>query len=112
MTQDFFGGGGKSLSFGKPHDMTYAGKIRGGKVVNIGEPKQQTHIQTGVPQVNKDGSPKLELPITLVCIGGGDLLRAAYATDPKIAAALQKYGRPLDERTDPTDDGRRRLWIK
>lgn len=89
----FFGGGARSLSFGKTHDQTWLNRWRGGRVTHIGVPTQQTHIQTGEPQFNRDGSPKMQLPIVLACDGSGQ--------NPS-----------TNERTDPSDDGRRTLYIK
>jgi hypothetical protein len=109
------GGGAKSLSYGKTHDTTYLNKVRGGKIVNIAAERQQTHINTGAPQFQKDGvTPKNELPVTMLCDGGGPQLRAAYATgDTKVVAFLNKYGGPLKEFSgDPTDDMRRTMYVK
>lgn len=109
------GGGAKSMNYGKTHDTTYANKVRGGKITNIGAERQQTHITTGAPQFQKDGvTPKNELPVTMLCDGGGPLLRAAYAAgDPKVVALLNQYGGPLKEFSgDPADDMRRTAYIK
>lgn len=89
----FFGGGAKSMSFGKMHDQTWLNRWRGGRVTHVGVPVQQTHIQTGAPEFNRDGSPKMHLPIVLACDGSGQ--------NPQ-----------TNERTDPSDDGRRTLYVK
>lgn len=109
------GGGAKSLNYGKTHDQTYLNKVRGGKITNIGAERQQTHITTGAPQFQKDGvTPKNELPVTMLCDGGGEQLRAAYAAgDPKVVALLQKHGGPIKEFSgDPQDDHRRTMYVK
>jgi hypothetical protein len=109
------GGGAKSLNYGKTHDTTFLNKVRGGKITNIGAERQQTHITTGAPQFQKDGvTPKNELPVTMLCDGGGPQLRAAYAAgDAKVVAFLNKYGGPLKEFSgDPADDMRRTMYVK
>lgn len=109
------GGGAKSLNYGKTHDTTYLNKVRGGKITNVASERQQTKIGTGEPLFQKDGvTPKNELPVTMLCDGGGPLLRAAYAAgDPKIVALLSQYGGPLKEFSgDPEDDMRRTAYIK
>lgn len=94
-TEDFFGGGGaKSMSFGQLHDDTWKNRWRGGRITHIAPAKQQTHIQTGAPMFKKDGvTPKNELPITLACDGTGQ--------NPN-----------TNERRDPSDDGRRTVYVK
>lgn len=94
-TEDFFGGGGaKSMSFGQLHDTTWQNRWRGGRITHIAPTKQQTHIQTGAPMFKKDGvTPKNELPITLACDGTGQ--------NPN-----------TNERRDPSDDGRRTVYVK
>lgn len=109
------GGGAKSLNYGKTHDTTFLNKVRGGAITNIGAERQQTHITTGVPLFTKDGvTPKNELPVTMLCDGGGPLLRAAYAAgDPKAVALLNQYGGPIKEFSgDPADDMRRTAYVK
>lgn len=109
------GGGAKSMNYGKTHDTTYLNKVRGGPITNIAAERQQTHITSGAPQFQKDGvTPKNELPVTMLCDGGGPLLRAAYAAgDPKVVALLNQYGGPLKEFSgDPADDMRRTAYIK
>ena len=109
------GGGAKSMNYGKTHDTTYLNKVRGGPITNIAAERQQTHINSGALQFQKDGvTPKNELPVTMLCDGGGPLLRAAYAAgDPKVVALLNQYGGPLKEFSgDPTDDMRRTSYIK
>lgn len=109
------GGGAKSMNYGKTHDTTFLNKVRGGVITNIGAERQQTHITSGAPQFQKDGvTPKNELPVTMLCDGGGPLLRAAYAAgDPKVVALLNQYGGPLKEFSgDPADDMRRTAYIK
>lgn len=90
---NFFGGGAKSMNYGKTHDTTWLNRWRGGRVTHIGMVTQQTHIQTGEPLFKRDGSPKLQLPIVLVCDGSGQ--------NPH-----------TNERTDPSDDGRRTVYVK
>jgi hypothetical protein len=109
------GGGAKSLNYGKTHDTTFLNKVRGGAITNIGAERQQTHITSGAPLFQKDGvTPKNELPVTMLCDGGGPLLRAAYAAgDPKVVALLNQYGGPLKEFSgDPADDMRRTAYVK
>jgi len=109
------GSGAKSLNYGKTHDTTYLNKVRGGKITNIAAERQQTHITSGAPQFQKDDvTPKNELPVTMLCDGGGPMLRAAYAAgDPKVVALLNQYGGPLKEFSgDPDDDMRRTDYIK
>lgn len=89
----FFGGGAKSMNYGKTHDTTWLNRWRGGRVTHIGVPSQQTHIQTGEPQFKRDGSPKMQLPIVLQCDGRGQ--------NPH-----------TNECTDPSDDGRRTVYVK
>lgn len=103
------------MNYGKTHDTTYLNRMRGGPITNIAAERQQTHITSGAPQFQKDGvTPKNELPVTMLCDGGGPLLRAAYAAgDPKVVALLNQYGGPLKEFSgDPADDMRRTAYIK
>lgn len=109
------GGGAKSLNYGKTHDTTWANKVRGGKITNIGAERQQTHITSGALLFNeKTQEPKMELPVTMLCDGGGEQLRAAYAAgDAKVVALLNQYGGPVKEATgDPADDHRRTMYVK
>lgn len=93
-TEDFFGGGAKSMSFGQLHDDTWKNRWRGGRITHIGAKKQQTNIQNGAPMFKKDNvTPKYELPITLACDGSGQ--------NPN-----------TNERRDPSDDGRRTVYVK
>jgi hypothetical protein len=115
-TGGFFSGGAKSLAFGKvgsQEEAYWLNKIRGGKITNVSAAKQQTDWKTKAPLTNDDGSPRMELPITLLCTGGGDLIRAAYAADPKVKQIVDALGGPVNEKTpDPADDGRRTAYVK
>lgn len=104
----FFTGGAKSLSFGNMGDMTWQNRLRGGAITDISDEKVQTDWKTNIP--NPQG--KTQVIVTAQCIGGGPLLRAAYASDPVVKAVIDKYGAPVDERTDPSDDGRRGIYVK
>lgn len=64
----FFDGGAKSMSFGKvgsQEAQAVFGKWRGGPVINIGEPKQQTDWQDRTPKTWPGGDPIMQLPITV-----------------------------------------------
>lgn len=104
----FFDGGAKSLSFGPMGDTTWMNKLRGGTITNVGDEKIQTDWKTGAP--NAQG--KTQVVVTAQCVGGGPLLKAAYASDPAVKAIIDQYGAPVDERTDPADDGRRGIYVK
>lgn len=104
----FFDGGARSLSFGQMGDNTWLNRIRGGEITDISDERVQTDWKTKAP--NPQG--KTQVVITLKCVGGGPLLRAAYASDPKVKALIDQLGAPVDERTDPTDDGRRGSYVK
>lgn len=76
----FFGGGSKSAKFDQ------VGQTVGGPITHIGEPRQQTDFKTGDPLTWRDGSPRLQLPVTV----------QTTLRDP----------------ADPTDDGKRTFYIK
>lgn len=116
-TGGFFTGGAKSLMYGKvgsPEEAYWLNKIRGGKITNVSAAKQQTDWKTKAPLFADDKiTPRMELPVTLLCVGGGDLIRAAYASDPKVKQIVDTVGGPVNERTpDPSDDGRRTAYVK
>ena len=99
----FFDGGARSLSFGKMGDDTWLNRWRGGVIVDVREETQQTDWNTKAPifaDPPHNTKPKMQLPIVLKCDGQGPLAAA------KGAAGVG------DERTDPTDDGRRVLYVK
>src|SRR5690242_7559923 len=104
----FFDGGAKSMSFGKMDDPTWREKLRGGVITNISDERVQTDWKSGAPNPNG----KTQVPVTMACTGGGPLLRAAYASDPKVKALIDRYGAPVDERTDPSDNGHRSAYVK
>lgn len=110
-TGGFFGSGGKSWSWGKLNDNTQLNRWVGGRLVDVGQPKQQTHYTQGTPLTNKDGSPKMELPITLLCDGSGahigDIPAPAGVTLEQKRAALTARNPH-----DPTDTGRWTFWVK
>jgi hypothetical protein len=98
----FFDGGAKSLSFGKMGDNTWLNRWRGGVITNVGEEKPQTDWRTGKVIFQKDGvTPKTQVIITLLCDGNGPLGLAAGMSQGL-----------TNERTDPSDDGRRGLYVK
>lgn len=80
----FFGDSSKSAKF------TEVGDTVAGQIVSIGEQRQQTEFRTdgqpGAPLYWPDGSPRMQLPITV-------------ATDARDAS-------------DPFDDGHRTLYVK
>lgn len=104
----FFSGGAKSMSFGVMGDNTWLNKLRGGPITDISDEKIQTDWKTGVPSPQG----KTQVIVTTECTGGGPLLKAAYASDPKVRAVIDRLGAPVDERTDPGDDGRRGMYVK
>jgi hypothetical protein len=104
----FFDGGAKSLSFGNMGDNTWLNRLRGGEITDISDERLQTDWKTKAP--NPQG--KTQVVATLRCTGGGPLLRAAYNSDPAVKALIDQVGAPVDERTDPSDDGRRSSYIK
>src|SRR5688572_15739173 len=110
-TGGFFTGGAKSLSWGNMGDNTWLNKWRGGKITNIREATQQTDWKTKAPVCDAAGRPKMQLPLEFECVGGGELVRAAYSSSAEVQQAFAQGG-PIDERTDPKDDGRRTDYIK
>ena len=76
----FFGGGSKSAKFDQ------VGQSVGGPITHIGEPRQQTDFKTGDPLTWRDGSPRMQLPVTV----------QTTLRDP----------------SDPTDDGKRTFYVK
>lgn len=99
----FFDGGARSLSFGKMGDDTWLNRWRGGVIVDVRDETQQTDWNTKAPIFSDpphNTKPKMQLPIVLKCDGQGPLAAA------KGAAGVG------DERVDPTDDGRRVLYVK
>jgi hypothetical protein len=85
----FFAGGGKALSFGAAGSQEWLGKIRGGEIVSISEPVQQTDMTTSVPLTWPSGQPKLQVLITLDTTKGDH-----------------------PEQDDQEDDGLRTLYVK
>lgn len=94
----FFEGGGKSMTFGRPGSQEAAqwfGKPRGGRILSIGDPVQQTGMQ-GTDQE-------------------GELLFWDKAkTRPKmmVVITLDTNTGPAPERLDSEDDGCRALYAK
>ena len=76
----FFGDSAKSAKFDSIGDMV------GGPIVSIGEARQQTDFSTGTPLTWQDGSPRMQLPVT-------------------VQTNLRDAG-------DPNDDGKRTFYIK
>jgi len=76
----FFGGGSKSAKF------ETVGETVGGAITHIGEPRQQTDFRDGTPLTWRDGSPRMQLPVTVQT--------------------------QLRDAADPTDDGKRTFYIK
>lgn len=80
--EQFFGDTSKSAKF------ETVGETVGGPIVAIGEPRQQTEFRTdgqpGAPLVWPDGSPRMQLPVTV----------------------------QTEQRDDHFDDGRRTFYIK
>lgn len=106
----FFDGGGKSLSFGEVGSQAAAAAFnvwRGGVIVDIGEARQATDINTRAPKTWDNGDPQIQLPITLDTGRGNcperaesaddDLRRTLFVTKGKqmyaaARAALRKAG--------------------
>jgi hypothetical protein len=105
----FFDGGAKSMSFGKvrsPEAQAVFGKWRGGPIINIGAPKQQTNWETRELMFwPKSQDPIMQLPITLdtargrcpepAIDGEDDLVRDWYITKGRqefqaLKAAMRK----------------------
>lgn len=107
----FFGSGGKSWSWGKLHDQTLMNRWVGGVLVDVGQPKQQTHYTEKTPLFGKDGQPKMELPITLLCDGAGPNVPNIPAPDG-ITADQKRGALNVRNMNDTTDNGRRTFWIK
>lgn len=98
----FFDGGAKSLSFGKMGDPTWLNRWRGGVITNIGDEQNQTDWKTGKVIFQKDEvTPKTQVVITVACDGEGPL---------GIAAGMPRG--LTNERTDPSDSGRRGVYVK
>ena len=76
----FFGDSAKSARF------ETIGETVGGPITNIGEARQQTEFGTGKPLTWDDGSPRMQLPITV----------QTNLRDP----------------SDPNDDGKRTFYVK
>lgn len=76
----FFGDSSKSAKF------EAVGDTVGGPIVSIGEPRQQTDFKTKEPLTWKDGSPRMQLPVTVQTT--------------------------LREASNPEDDGKRTLYVK
>jgi hypothetical protein len=76
----FFGDSAKSAKFDS------IGETVGGPITHIGEPRQQTEFGSGKPLTWDDGSPRMQLPITV----------QTNQRDPH----------------DPQDDGKRVFYVK
>lgn len=76
----FFGESSKSAKF------ETVGETVGGPIVSIGEARQQTDFRTGELLTWKDGTPRMQLPVTVQTT--------------------------LRDASDPTDDGKRTLYVK
>jgi hypothetical protein len=80
----FFDGGGKSLSFGEIGTQAAAAAFniwRGGVIVDIGDARQATDINTRAPKTWDNGDPMMQLPITLDTARGNCPERAESADD-------------------------------
>jgi hypothetical protein len=80
----FFDGGGKSLSFGEIGSQAAAAAFnvwRGGIIVDIGDARQATDINTRAPKTWDNGDPMMQLPITLDTGRGNCPERAESADD-------------------------------
>jgi hypothetical protein len=80
----FFDGGGKSLSFGEIGSQAAAAAFnvwRGGIIVDIGDARQATDINTRAPKTWDNGDPMMQLPITLDTARGNCPERAESADD-------------------------------
>jgi hypothetical protein len=106
---DSFFGGGPQLSWAitKPdgsweRDQTMLGVIRGGVIVKEPDIRQMTKLGTGEPLFWDDAKtqPKMQMIVTLRCDG------TAQATLPNGTVVTAR-----DERTGPTDNGDRQLYI-
>lgn len=99
----FFSGGGATLTFGDTRDPNsfpqYGGRWRGGQVVEIGDVMPQTNMETGAIIADKNGRPKEQLPVTLLCDGSGPAAERGLRTDER-------------NPNDATDTGRRVIYIK
>lgn len=76
----FFGDSSKSAKFDT------IGETVGGPITHIGEARQQTEFGSGKPLTWDDGSPRMQLPVTVQT--------------------------SLRDATDPNDDGKRTFYVK
>lgn len=76
----FFGDSSKSAKF------ETVGETVGGPITTIGEARQQTDFNTGMPLTWDDGSPRMQLPVTVQTT--------------------------LRDASDPNDDGKRTFYVK
>lgn len=110
-TGGFFGSGGKSWSWGKLHDTSLMNRWVGGVLTDVGEPKQQTHYTERTPLFDKNGNPKMELPITLLCDGAGPNVPNIPAPDG-VTTDMKRQALNVRNMNDSTDSGRRTFWVK
>jgi hypothetical protein len=85
-------GGGQGAQFPK------VGHSYSGTILSIGKPRQQTDLSTGKLKTFEDGSPRMQVPVTLATSARGKFVREDNSS-------------PWELEEIPDDDGVRTLWV-